>query len=223
MTEFGLFARFWTPGDVKTRLAAAVGAQAAARVYRASLEVTLTRFASMADCRVIAYTPAARHVEFESLAPQWRVWPQGGGDLGARMANYFLEAFGRGAQRVVLIGSDSPTLPVDYVEQAFACLRQSPVVLGPASDGGYYLVGMSQFVPALFEGIAWGTSSVWHQTLDRLNTLAMFYTALPVWHDFDNVADLQRLQLEITNLVRHQSEYLPLLAAIDDALTEFKS
>lgn len=219
MTELGVFARHWTPGAVKTRLAKTVGDSAAARIYHASLQLTLQRFESVADRRVIGFTPANACASFESLrAGQWCLRPQVGDDLGARMSHFFDAAFKEDAGRVVLIGSDSPTLPLAYVEQAFQRLTDAPVVLGPAEDGGYYLIGLAQPMRALFTEIEWSTSHVYEQTLERLQRLSVPHFALPQWHDFDDEADLRRLAEELKQLARAEPVYESLLATIHGAL-----
>jgi rSAM/selenodomain-associated transferase 1 len=139
----------------------------------------------------------------------WSLEPQAEGDLGARMRAFFEWAFASGATRVVLIGSDSPTLPIPFVEEAFAALAQHPVVLGPTLDGGYYLVGAdcqsvgeavlrpAASVPPIFERIDWSTSAVFEQTVERLRAAGLPYHVLPPWYDVDELADLARLKQEL--------------------------
>jgi glycosyltransferase A (GT-A) superfamily protein (DUF2064 family) len=92
---------------------------------------------------------------------------------------------------VVAIGADSPTLPVEYVRRAFELLVERPVVLGPARDGGYYLVGASEDVPPIFSDIDWGTARVWQQTVTRLNESRIPFHELPPWYDIDTARDLK--------------------------------
>jgi rSAM/selenodomain-associated transferase 1 len=219
MRELGVFVRHWTPGEVKTRLAAAVGANAAAEVYRVSVEVTLQRFGAVGDRRVVAYTPPESREEIGGVTGRnWELRAQASGDLGARMQGFFEDAFGGGAERVVLIGSDSPTLPGEHVEQAFDELRRAPVVLGPAEDGGYYLIGLARPMPELFHDIAWSTPAVYEQTLARAAAMAVGYVALPWWHDFDTLEDLRRMRDELMQMKPPQPVYQPLLEAIHRAL-----
>ena len=168
MNQLGMFAKYWEPGRVKTRLAAAIGDQAAQQpVPAVRADAVAATCRSSPSGAVLAYTPAERRTEFESLSPDgWLLAAQADGDLGQRMQDYFADAFRRGATRVVLIGSDSPNLPVDYVNDAFQQLDKYPVVLGPADDGGYYLVGAAGSVPPIFKGIEWGSSQVWTQTVN---------------------------------------------------------
>lgn len=198
VSELGMFAKHWRPGYVKTRLAASIGDAAAAEVHRACLASLLQRFAAAADLRVLAYAPADARQAFAELAGEaWRLEPQRAGDLGSRMANHFLSAFARGATRAVLIGSDSPTLPEAFIDEAFDRLEKVDVVLGPSEDGGYYLIGLRRQVDDLFRDIAWSTPAVFEQTVARLRAAGPTYAVLSRWYDVDTPADLHRLQTEL--------------------------
>jgi hypothetical protein len=113
------------------------------------------------------------------------------------MAEFFATAFPAGAQRVVLIGSDSPNLPRVYLTQAFELLNQHPVVLGPADDGGYYLVGAAGRVPPIFTEMAWSSPRLYSQTIDRLRQADCPFAILPGWYDVDDVEGLLRLRNEL--------------------------
>ena len=195
-----MFAKYWEPGCVKTRLAAAIGDLAASTLYRRFVLTLLQRFAGVGQRRVLAYTPAERRMEFESLAADdWLLAAQADGDLGGRMQDYYADAFRSGATRVVLIGSDSPNLPVDYVNDAFQQLDKYPVVLGPADDGGYYLVGAAGSVPPIFAGIQWSSPRVWSQTVSRLRDADCPYGVLPAWYDVDDLASLRRIYRDMAD------------------------
>ncbi len=194
-TELGVLAKYWQPGAVKTRLAATVGDDRAAAMYHGFLTTTLARLGHLADRSVIVFTPAERRKEFTQLAAvRWSTRLQIGGDLGERMCAYFEQSLSDGASRIVLIGSDSPTLPVEFVERAFRLLTQEQVVLGPTTDGGYYLVGIRAQIPPIFDKIPWSTPDVWQETVARLAQHAIGFAELPAWYDIDNEADLERLQ-----------------------------
>ena len=200
MNQLGMFAKYWEPGRVKTRLAAAIGDQAASSLARRFVLTLLQRFADVGQRRVLAYTPAERRTEFESLAADgWLLAVRADGDLGLRMQDYFATAFRRGATRVVLIGSDSPNLPVDYVTDAFQQLERYPVVLGPADDGGYYLVGAAGSVPPIFAGIPWSSPQVWPQTVNRLREANCPCGVLPAWYDVDDLENLRRIDRDLAN------------------------
>jgi uncharacterized protein len=221
---FGLFAKYWEPGKVKTRLAATLvagtlGDEAASEVYHEFVSVLVRRFSLCADRCVLCFTPHEKADAFVTLGGgEWNVEPQAEGDLGARMAAYFDSCFARGADHVVLIGSDSPTMPTEYIESAFRKLRETDVVLGPTEDGGYYLVGMSRNVPEIFDGIDWSTPHVWEQTVARLDALQLPYDSLPPWYDVDEATDLKRLRDELLQSPSDKLAFSELLAAINRVL-----
>ncbi len=216
MNHFGILAKYWQPGAVKTRLATAIGDESASRLYRSFVESLLRRLDSTADQRVLAVTPAERMPEFQQLAgPAWTVVPQVGGDLGARLQAVFADQFRRGARRVVLIGSDSPTLPRAYVDDAFARLDEYPVVLGPADDGGYYLVGAADRIPPIFSKIEWSTSRVFAQTAERLRSAGCPFATLPLWYDVDDLAGLERLKTELRQPLPEQFDWADLRRQVE--------
>src|SRR5205823_15090674 len=110
--------------------------------------------------------------------------------LGAGLGGAFAAGFARGYRRIVIVSSDSPTLPRAVFDEAFAALDDHDLVLGPTLDGGYYLIGLEQPQPHLFEDIAWSTAVVYAQTLERAAERGLRVHATPEWHDVDSVADL---------------------------------
>ena len=196
-TQLGIFAKHWQPGAVKTRLAASIGNDAAAALHRHFVQTLLRRFSQAADRQVLCFAPADAERSFRELdLGSWKLQPQSTGDLGARMQHYFSSSVGQVSnlpRHVVLIGSDSPDLPAEYVQQAFDKLHDFPLVLGPTTDGGYYLIGLSQTVPPIFDGIPWSTPQVWPQTITRLERLEIKYHILSNWYDVDDAAGLHRL------------------------------
>jgi rSAM/selenodomain-associated transferase 1 len=203
-TLLAMFAKYWQPGEVKTRLAPAIGAEAAAQLYRAFVKTLLeerqSEFAAL--LREAATPPVSPWAEGQE---PWLLAPQSPGDLGERMKHLFRAALAAGADRVVLIGSDSPTLPLEHVQQAFDKLRRHEVVLGPSDDGGYALIGLSvgpgphpgSALPPVFDGLPWSTPHVWPETIRRLEDHGSSYAVLPAWYDVDEPADLERLRLEL--------------------------
>jgi rSAM/selenodomain-associated transferase 1 len=186
----GLFAKWPAPGAAKTRLCAVRGEEWGARVARAFLLDSVERLAAVGDRRVLAFAPAAAEADFAALVRgRFALAPQGDGDLGARLARFAAGQFAAGAGSLVLVGADSPTLPVEYVERAFAELGRADVVLGPATDGGYYLIGFGRRVPPVFDGIAWGTSRALADTVARLEGPAWRLALLPPWYDVDTPDD----------------------------------
>jgi len=215
-----LLAKYWQPGQVKTRLAKAIGDRSAAALHRAFLQTLLTRLELVADRRTVAFTPAEFKTEFaEVAAPSWQLMPQVEGHLGERLAACFDASFAAGARRVVAIGSDSPSLPRTLVEEAFRRLQDQPVVLGPSSDGGYYLVGACDATPPIFGQLAWGTARVWNQTVERLQAAEIPFAALSRWYDVDEQADLCRLRDELNDDAANQDRSLSCLRQrIDEIL-----
>ncbi len=128
--------------------------------------------------------------------------PQAVGDLGVRLATFLSAELAAGAGSVVILGSDSPTVPLDYVEQAFAELERADVVLGPATDGGYYLVGCARRLPPIFDGIAWSGPDVLGQSVARLSDSAWRLALLPPWYDVDTLEDWQMLRGHLAALRR---------------------
>src|SRR6476661_243556 len=143
-TLLGMFAKFWNPGAVKTRLAATLGPDKAAAIHRLFVKTLAARFEQCGDQRAIVFAPAASEMAFRAFAgDRWQLMAQTEGDLGQRMRAFF-EHWLCQYERVVLIGSDSPDLPLAFLDQAFAALQTHEVVLGQAHDGGYYLVGVAR-------------------------------------------------------------------------------
>lgn len=192
-TLLAVFAKYWEPGNVKTRLAASVGSFRATAYYRGFLTTTLRRFESIADSRVVVFTPASRREEFAVLAGfAWELTPQSDGDLGERLRAFLESMLNRVARRVVILGADSPTLPVEYVQNAFDRLASHSVVLGPSEDGGYYLLGASGAVPAIFDNMPWSQPTLLDATLDRLAQHGVAPHLLAKWHDIDDAESLAR-------------------------------
>lgn len=183
------------PGKVKTRIAAVLGDENAIELARCALHDTLTFASRVAGVEVlVSYAPATEAAKryFERVAPNSALLPQRGATLGERIRD--IAASAQRDQPIVMIGSDSPDLPADYIERAFALLsQQADVVLGPADDGGYYLIGVNSPHPCLFERIDWSTSVVAQQTRVRARDARLRLVELPQWHDLDTVEDLEKL------------------------------
>ena len=189
----GVFAKWPAPGQVKTRLAAVASDGWAVRVATAFLADTLDRLDRIDARRLLAFAPAEEEAAFAELARgRYELTPQGRGDLGERLARFVAASLGEGSA-VVVVGTDSPTLPPAFVEQAFEELRHADIVLGPATDGGYYLVGCRRFHPSLFSAIDWSGTSVLRQTVERLADPAWRLAILPPWYDIDDFQDWQML------------------------------
>ena len=142
------------------------------------------------------YTPLDGEAEIRRMTPFDAVFlAQRGATLGERMRNGASDLVARGFGRVVLVGADLPTLPAAYVEDALERLTRSreSLVLGPAEDGGYYLIGLTQVHDELFDGIPWGTADVLRRTQEAAAALRLPVELLPLWYDVDLSSDLKRV------------------------------
>jgi rSAM/selenodomain-associated transferase 1 len=213
----GLFAKYWQPGQVKTRLAKQIGAERAATVYSHFVTTLLQRLGDCGEQRILAYAPSERGSQFATILPDgWQLQSQADGDLGLRMKSFFEQRFAAGCQRVVLLGSDSPNVPLEYVSEAFELLRQHNVVAGPTEDGGYWLIGAAGDVPDIFEAIPWSTPQVWPATLEAIGSAGLSHAIVPTWYDVDLQKDLNRLINDLhQNLGRE-----PTLDQLHDMLTQ---
>jgi hypothetical protein len=194
------------PGQVKTRLAHALGAEAAAEAYRtlALTEIAATRPVLGEYERLFFVAPAGAQAAVEGwlraaqvLETQVRAehfLAQQGADLGARMASAFACAFARGAERVAIVGTDVPECGRRHVLAALQALEHVPVALGPTHDGGYYLLALRAPCPALFEDVAWSTPAVLPTTLTRAATLGLRVHLLEELCDVDTLEDWQHVR-----------------------------
>jgi rSAM/selenodomain-associated transferase 1 len=202
------------PGRVKTRLCPPLTPELAARCHEAFVSDALARLDTVARGQVdrqLAVTPAGAAPRLRALASArgWRCVEQEGADLGARMRGCLAAGAVTGAP-VVLVGSDSPDLPVGRLVEAFLALRASPVVLGPASDGGYYLIGCRGCVPEVFGAdMPWGTPAVLRETLARLAAAGTDVALLEPWPDVDDWRGLVALAGRLRSDVREGDEPAP--------------
>ena len=194
-----IFARFPRLGKVKTRLAASVGAEVALQIHEAFLLDTIDRLECVPADLVLFLADSteeenSQFAQLHTLPARVRLRCQNGSDLGQRMWHAYGE-LSRTSRMVVFVGTDSPTLPLSFLHEAWRQLRRYPVVLAPASDGGYCLLGLSRPVPEIFTAIPWGTSKVLAATRDRLGHKD--YYELPYWYDVDSVEDLRILNNDV--------------------------
>lgn len=186
-----IFVRNAEKGRVKTRLARTVGDDKALAVYNMLLTMTKSAVDPLEVNRQVWYD---RHIANGDI---WSGGTYGkklqrGEDLGARMKSAFHHAFATGFEKVVIIGSDCPGLTHSLLRQAFRLLDECEVVIGPSRDGGYYLLGMTTYRPALFDRKKWSTSAVCRQTIHQLEEREISYRLLPVLNDIDTEQDLSQ-------------------------------
>ena len=175
-------------GQVKTRLSRTVGDTEALRIYRILLEKTRQAAQKVNSERWLLYSDRVDENDDWS-SENFVKMVQQPGDLGARMQQAFQSAFAAGAGRVVIIGSDCPGLTTEILEEAFQSLNANDCVLGPVTDGGYYLLGMQELDPRLFQDIAWSTETVRSVTLERMASAGKSCFLLPMLADVDNEQD----------------------------------
>jgi rSAM/selenodomain-associated transferase 1 len=187
----GIFAKSPVAGKVKTRLSPPLPPQQAADLYRVMLDETIRRFAGQAFDLVIFYAGGEDY--FSQGYPNQCRQPQIGVDLGARMAEALNGLLQQGYGQAVLIGSDSPDLPLSVVNQAFAALGDAEVVVVPAADGGYVLIGESRHQPELFGDLPWSQPDLMEKTRGLLTAKQINWRLLPPWEDVDDPASLGRL------------------------------
>jgi rSAM/selenodomain-associated transferase 1 len=196
-----LFTRYPEPGRTKTRLIPALGAKGAADVQRRMTEQVVSRMVQLRDSR-----PVAMEIRYEGGdLLRMREWlnsgidcrPQGGGDLGDRLTRAFEDAFRDGKTGVIAMGSDCPALTAEIMAQALEHLRRNDLVLGPAEDGGYYLIGMRRNIPELFVDIPWGTEEVHAVTLALAGKLNLSVAFTQPLADVDRPEDLRHFQRAI--------------------------
>ena len=188
---------------VKSRLHPALGSAMATRLYECFLRDRLDALSAVEGIdRVIAFTPSEARDVMAELAPfAFRLLPQRGADLGARLDNLLTDLLGAGHPGAIAIDSDSPTLPMRHVAEAATVLAagEADAVVGPCDDGGYYLIGLREPHPELFAAMPWSTERVLPLTLERAQRSGLRTHVLATWFDVDTEADLLRLQREIAN------------------------
>ncbi len=182
-------------GAVKSRLAGVLGEEVAVGLYKNFiLDMLSTLEKGGFSCSVCFYPANALADIKEVLGAPYRYLPQQGANLGERMEHSFSQVFSAGFGRAVLIGSDLPDLPLDIIDEAFASLQRVDAVVGPALDGGYYLIGFKKdsFTPEVFRDMPWGTETVLQQTIGVLKNHRRSVHLLPSWDDIDSLEDLKK-------------------------------
>jgi rSAM/selenodomain-associated transferase 1 len=189
-------------GKVKTRLASAMGDEMAVKLYRRFLLEMLSTLNRGTFLFYLCFYPEnSLNYLKDWLGDHYLYTPQRGENLGERMKNGFVEAFSMNFKRVVLIGSDIPDLPIEFIQAAFQSLKEKDVVIGPSIDGGYYLIGFKEktFSPQVFEGIPWSTNRVFEETMKVLKKEKLTFHTLQSLRDIDTIEDLKNLPGRSTN------------------------
>ncbi len=189
-----LFIKAPLPGLVKSRLAAGLGPDVAADLYRRLILDSIDTLAATGYSVRIHYSPPeAAGLVAELLGRERPFLAQTGADLGEKMENALYDAFSAGYERAILVGSDIPELTGSIINEALDALEGHDAVLGPAADGGSYLIGFRRetMLPCAFHGIAWSTSAVFGETMKIMRAKALRVYVLPQLHDLDSAADLE--------------------------------
>lgn len=189
-----VFSKNPVAGWVKTRLAASIGDAEALRIYEQLRELTKNATAGIDASKAIAYSDFIPNTDL-LLAPDTEAWLQQGRDLGERMHRAFVKGFSLGFSRIALIGTDCPELSPFILDLAFTKLETSDVVLGPARDGGFYLVALKRPFPELFLDRTWSTSSVLNDSQRIVREHGKSCDLLPALSDIDTIDDLKASSL----------------------------
>ncbi len=216
-----VFAKVPHLGKVKTRLCPPLTTDQALDLHQALVEDTLHRLLSISRPkleRCLYLSEPSGDASGLEIPSEWSIRTQEGDHLGTRLESAFREAFDDGIKRLVVLGSDSPTVPLRCLEEAFDILARYDAVLGPSLDGGYYLLGCSKYIPETFHDISWGKPTVLRETANALNRAQRSFTYLIDWYDVDTDEDLMRLREEIDFFSREEPEKLP--QRIADVLPE---
>jgi len=189
---YGIMIKYPEPGRVKTRLAKDIGDSRAAAVYRQVVELIMTNTSPSGQeyGRVVLYDPSERLSDFEQWLPGHDFMLQLGHDVGERMDNAIRDLLAQGAEKVVLTGADIPALNAAIITRAFAALDHADVVIGPAADGGYYLIGMKEPHREIFQSIPWSTEKVFEVTVSRIRASELSCSQIVTLFDIDRVEDL---------------------------------
>ena len=193
-----IFVRKPVLGKVKTRIAASVGDEVAIAIYNKLLRHTHKITSPLSCKKFVFYADAIDDNDLWNDGYQKRL--QADGDLGSKMKSAFAYLFNTGYSRICIVGSDCYELTTAIIEQAFYLLNKNEIVLGPAKDGGYYLLGMKDNMKDVFEGIEWSTSEVLQQTLSHIQKNLYTYSMLDELKDMDTINDVPDEWLQIFNL-----------------------
>jgi len=194
-----IFAKTPEPGRVKTRLLPILSPVEAASLHESFILDTLSYTKPLPLQRAMACTPTPDHPFFRqcTVEPPLLFVQQEGKDLGERMKHAMEWGFSKGFEKILLIGSDTPTLPARFIQEGLHLLDTRPWVIGPSTDGGYYLIGGKAPLPGLFSGIRWGTDEVLIKTLEKLERQKTSCHLLPFFYDIDRPKDLILLKSHI--------------------------
>ncbi|MCW3976011.1 MAG: TIGR04282 family arsenosugar biosynthesis glycosyltransferase [Candidatus Bathyarchaeota archaeon] len=186
------------PNEVKTRLIPHLKPDMAALLYHNFLLDKIEQVKSIEKAEFfIAYMPDNSENYFKKIAPDFDLILQIGNDLGDRLVYVSNKLFNKGFKKVVILDSDTPNLPTEYIRKAIIRLETSDIIIGPCEDGGYYLIGLKLPTPDIFKNIPWSTSEVVNVTVKRAEAICLKSSFLKYWYDIDTIDDLKRLKKDL--------------------------
>lgn len=191
-------------GKVKTRFQPAITKEVSFKIHTAFVKDMIAKIGAIQGVRKYLFydfKEGNRVINNLIKGIGFKVFLQKGKDLGEKMQNALYRIMKSDMDKVVIIGTDSPTLPSEYISQAFVVLDKKDTVIGPATDGGYYLIGMKGHICGLFDNIEWGTNKVIRQTLDNVRHKNLSIGVLPPWYDIDTIDDIVYLKDHIELLL----------------------
>ena len=198
-----IFAKYPTAGAVKTRMTPPLSGEEAAELHEACLRMVCENVASVSTLEMkLVVTPDDRAIDLARRVGlhEADAWPQGDGDLGDRLSRAVVRAFNGHARSVLLLGADSPSLPIGKLHEAIDALDDHHAVLGPCADGGYYLLGLSASTSALLTGIDWGSDYVADQTRRRADEVGIDLHEVSKWYDLDRFEDIARARRDLMDV-----------------------
>ena len=210
-----LFVKLPEKGKVKSRLAQRMDEDLVLRLYENMVLDTIDMLTRGRFPFLICFTPpGARDRIMEWLGQGYRALPQTGDDLGDRMENAFERVFSEDVEDALLIGSDIPGLTAEVMDEAFTALLKNEAVIGPAGDGGYYLIGFRKrsFKPVIFHDMVWSTKTVFRETMDKLHDASSKVHVLPELTDVDTMEDLKTLMSQVKGPTQETSRTRSFLA-----------
>ena len=208
-TAIVIMAKQPAPGKTKTRLVPPLTNRLAADLYEALLRDTIRLLSTLDHIDIaIAISPINAKSYFEQITPQGTLLlPIEGKDIGDCLQQALGRLLNHGYKQAIAINADGPSLPREYLDAAVALLDDHDLVFGPGDDGGYYLVGLQQNHTAIFQDIAWSTSVVLQQSLEKAAGAGLSVALTPAWYDVDTIADLHRLQAELEMLPQDRLQH----------------
>jgi rSAM/selenodomain-associated transferase 1 len=185
-------------GNVKTRLEKVISPENCAKLAEAFLKDAVNKAKAVCEDVFVAFFPPNEAGKLRETVPDGQIFEQTGKDLGERMFHAFEFVFSGEADAVVMIGTDSPTFPFDYIEQAFEFLEtNSEIVLGKTDDGGFYLIGLRGLRKEIFENVVWSSPKTFEQVFENVRKLQLHLRETPGWYDIDEAPDLIQLKKEL--------------------------